>query len=406
MFWHGFRTGLVNVKRRGNGLEEKRFQTAHWCSIADKPGICGGIGMELISIIVPIYNVEEYLEKCIRSALAQTYQNFELILVDDGSGDSSGTICDRYERENPRVRVIHKKNGGLSSARNAGIEAAKGFYLYFLDGDDYIEPQLLCRAVDSMEQEGADLCVFDFDKVSEGGRHSFKWRLTAGVYEIQDEETRLNFLVKDIFGFRLGWEVWSKLYKADIVRKQRISFESEREIFAEDLMFTFCYLLYCRKVTVLGECLYHYVVRKGSLMDSAREYEVMNRLNRLLYRADQELLKRECGFLEEHFYLLYASIMYRHWETMVREEGIKQVRRCIAGFQERSFAEEQMRACLAHQKEICQSCGIFGGRVCCNIFRYALGGNYEQYHCRQKWLDILLHIKNKMSRKDGDGIGG
>jgi len=100
----------------------------------------------LVSVIVPVYNVEEYLGRCVDSILAQTYTNLEVILVDDGAKDSSGAICDEYAARDARVRVIHKENGGLSSARNAGIDAAKGDWLEFVDSDDWIEPD----AVESM----------------------------------------------------------------------------------------------------------------------------------------------------------------------------------------------------------------------------------------------------------------
>ena len=101
--------------------------------------ILKGQKMELISVIVPVYNVESYLEKCIESIQNQSYKSLEIILVNDGSTDSSGDICDKYAAHDKRIKVIHKKNGGLSSARNAGLEVANGDYIAFVDSDDYIE---------------------------------------------------------------------------------------------------------------------------------------------------------------------------------------------------------------------------------------------------------------------------
>ena len=113
----------------------------------------------MISVIVPVYNVESYLARCVDSILTQTYQNLEVILVDDGSKDNSGVICDDYARRDSRVNVIHKENGGLSSARNAGIEAAGGEYLAFVDSDDWIEPDAYERLLSAMQKHAAKLVV-------------------------------------------------------------------------------------------------------------------------------------------------------------------------------------------------------------------------------------------------------
>ena len=114
-----------------------------------------------ISIIVPVYNIEEYLPRCIESILNQTYNNLELILVDDGSKDKSGEICDAYAKKDNRVVVLHKENGGSSSARNAGIAIAKGEYLGFVDSDDYIEPDMYEKMVAVIEKTGCKIETLD-----------------------------------------------------------------------------------------------------------------------------------------------------------------------------------------------------------------------------------------------------
>ena len=109
----------------------------------------------LVSIIVPVYNVKPYLNRCVDSLLGQSYQNMELLLVDDGSTDGSETLCDEYAAQDARVRVLHKKNGGLSDARNAGVDAAKGEYLSFVDGDDWVSPYYIENLYRALEQAGA-----------------------------------------------------------------------------------------------------------------------------------------------------------------------------------------------------------------------------------------------------------
>ncbi|HDV0860284.1 TPA: glycosyltransferase, partial [Enterococcus faecalis] len=124
--------------------------------------------MPKISIIVPVYNVEKYLEKCVRSILAQTFTDFELILVDDGSPDSSGAMCDQFAEQDQRVKVIHKENGGLSDARNAGIEIATGEYLGFVDSDDYIADDMYELLYTNIVKEDADLSICGIYDVYEG----------------------------------------------------------------------------------------------------------------------------------------------------------------------------------------------------------------------------------------------
>ena len=125
----------------------------------------------MVSVIIPVYNVEKYLAECVDSVLAQTYEHYEVILVDDGSTDAGGAMCDAYAQKDPRIRVIHQANGGLSAARNTGLKAARGQYVYFLDSDDYIEKQTLEHLAALAEREKADVVFFDgyvfFDECEE-----------------------------------------------------------------------------------------------------------------------------------------------------------------------------------------------------------------------------------------------
>lgn len=123
--------------------------------------------MIVVSVIVPIYKVEQYLERCVNSIREQTYKNLEIILVDDGSPDGCGEMCDNFAKEDPRIQVIHKKNGGLSDARNVGIKQASGKYLLFVDSDDWIQKDTVMQALQSAEKYNADVVLFDFVSVEE-----------------------------------------------------------------------------------------------------------------------------------------------------------------------------------------------------------------------------------------------
>ena len=131
----------------------------------------------LVSIIIPIYNVENYLEQCIISVVHQTYKNLEIILVNDGSPDNSGKICDDFALMNKRIKVIHKMNGGLSSARNAGIDIAKGEYLGFVDSDDTIEPFMYEKLMTAIKRDWTDLAVCAINYVFENGKKLTKTNL-------------------------------------------------------------------------------------------------------------------------------------------------------------------------------------------------------------------------------------
>ena len=211
----------------------------------------------LISIIVPIYNVEKYLEKCIESILHQTYEKFELILVDDGSPDSCGKICDDYSKNDRRIKVIHKKNGGLSDARNAGIEIAKGEYIGFIDSDDYISPDMYKELLDGCLKNQADIAMCGRYIVSEG-------------YEVLKEEFIIDGLEKysskTAIGKLLLWDscdsaAWDKLYKKSLFE----GIQYPIGVMSEDYDVTSRLFAKANRIIHVGKALYYYVQRNGSI---------------------------------------------------------------------------------------------------------------------------------------------
>lgn len=220
----------------------------------------------LISVIIPVYNVEEYLRECVDSVLCQTYRNFEIILVDDGSTDSSGEICDEYLEKDDRITVIHQKNGGLSAARNSGLSEAEGKYVYFLDSDDYIADNLLETLVEIDEKDNSDIVFFD----------------AVSFADTDDFEVSQNYIRKNKYKTDNGYAVFSAmtqnkeyhsavpllLIKREFLLKSGISFING--ILYEDMVFT--YQLFC-KAAVVSQCtdaLYHRRYRKNSIMTSSK----------------------------------------------------------------------------------------------------------------------------------------
>lgn len=211
--------------------------------------------MKKVSIVIPVYNVQRYLCQCLDSILAQSYQNWEAILVDDGATDDSGAICDRYACSDSRFRVIHKENGGAASAKNAGLDVVSGEYVAFIDSDDYVEPRWLEKLMATAEAEQADLVEFDFDRVypthSEPGN--------------QYQEPIRIFTPREYLGQYLeNWTsslFWTKLIRAELVHK--IRFREERRCI-DDEFFTYKVVSGAARIVRISDVLYHYRQRSSS----------------------------------------------------------------------------------------------------------------------------------------------
>ena len=215
----------------------------------------------LVSIIVPVYNSEKTLGICIDSILKQSYKEFELILLNDGSTDSSGQICDMYANKDIRIRVMHKKNTGVSDTRNQGIAVARGKYLQFVDSDDWITPDATELFVRKAEKYQCDMVIADFYRVI-GGRASKKGAIEQEG--IMDIASYANFMMHKPADFYYG-VLWNKLFKRSIVEKYQLKMDSSIS-WCEDFIFNLEYLRNIHKVYVMKKPVYYYVKTKGSLV--------------------------------------------------------------------------------------------------------------------------------------------
>ncbi len=223
--------------------------------------------MPKISIVIPVYQVEKYLNQCVDSVLGQRFSDFEAILVDDGSPDSCGDICDRYAEQDPRVRVIHQANGGLSAARNAGLAICEGEYVTFLDSDDYLQPDYLAHLFQGVEC-GADISVCSFSREEEG--LSSGGVLSPSEIElIPGKEACLRLAGIDSQNHRLNADeiakyitAWGKLYRRTLFDSLRYPVGRKHE----DEFLTYKLLFAAQKVAVLSEKLYFYRPNAGGIM--------------------------------------------------------------------------------------------------------------------------------------------
>lgn len=255
-------------------------------------------GGYLISIIVPIYNVEKYLKKCIDSILNQTYENFELILVDDGSPDDCGKICDAYAQNDQRIKVIHKKNGGLSDARNAGIEIAKGEYIGFIDSDDYISPDMYKELMRGCLDNQADIAMCGRYVVSEGYEVIKKEFVTDSPKKYSSETAIGKLLLWDT----CDSAAWDKLYRRSLFDEIRYPVG----VMSEDYDVTCRLFAKANQIVHVGKALYYYVQRNGSITKqnfNRRRFETIYQVYNLASFVDStypELNNNMGYFLANH----------------------------------------------------------------------------------------------------------
>ena len=273
-----------------------------------------------ISVIVPVYNMEKYLRRCMESLLRQSFLQREIILVDDGSTDGSGELCDKYAKlEN--ITVIHQANRGLGPARNRGMEQASGKYVVFADADDYFGPELLKNLYEAVSGEEADLGIGGYTAVYPGGRTQ-AFCYTAEKLVLEKEamgKLALNMagsLPKDRLDSKYGRSVCAKIYRRRVIEEYALCFVSERELISEDLVFNLDYLGYAEKAVVIDDVSYFYCTNPGSLSKRPREDRFQEDCR--LYRALEERFSAWCGKTEYQRYLQRFLIIRARFDMMQR----------------------------------------------------------------------------------------
>lgn len=246
----------------------------------------------LISVVVPVYMIERYLGVCIESILNQTYCNLEIILVDDGSKDRCPEICDLYARKDSRVKVIHKRNGGLVLARKAGLGAAAGDYVGYVDGDDWIEPRFYEMLLRAMEDSGSDMVCAGWSRDLFAKTEHFCNSFPVGIYEGETLEGLHRAMISHSSFFRPGIStyVWNKLFKKEILYSPQMSVDDRISI-GEDAAVTYPALLNCKRVCVTNHAAYHYRQREDSMLKQSGLASEDSRKLKCLYRCMMEWSK-------------------------------------------------------------------------------------------------------------------
>ncbi len=258
----------------------------------------------MVSIIVPVHNVEEYLDKCISSIVKQTYKNIEVILIDDGSTDGSGKICDEYAEKDARVRVVHQKNSGVSHTRNSGIDLALGTFIQFIDSDDYVEPDITEKLVSAIGGR-SELAICGYKSIA-AGEHIHICPI-EGIYA--QREFIMHFpelLEKEIVN-----AIWNKLYAADTIRENNLCFLEDISL-GEDLLFNLEYIKNCSYISLIKTPLYYY--------ENTNDSSLTLRFKKDLYNNQRMLFERLREFLKENN--IYTEDSREYLETLYTDRMI------------------------------------------------------------------------------------
>ena len=272
----------------------------------------------LVSLIIPVYKVEAYLERCVRSVLAQTYQNLEIILVDDGSPDRCGEICDRFAQEDPRVKVFHKANGGVSSARNYGVAYSRGAFVSFIDADDYVAPNYVEYLFDLLMKSHADISCCCMDQTTEN-TSTYGTNLSIPSEQLLTGKEACRALFGNLYDVLVT--AAGNLYKREIAQKYPFPVGRKHEDEA-----TTCKFYYAAdRVAVGNQCLYAYYQNPGSFMHAKKHCFNEDYIWALRHRAEffgeqnePELAKAAWNMLVQH--CLYESVHYHgRYDSVLKE---------------------------------------------------------------------------------------
>ncbi len=280
------------------------------------------------SLIVPVYNVEKYLKKCIDSILDQSFKDFEVLLIDDGSIDQSGALCEDYAGKDNRIKVIHQENRGLSGARNTGLEHASGEWIIFIDSDDWVSTDYLEVVNKTINRSKADVYCINSVKVSEDEKSELEkliFFVESDVFRIDNENERFDFYEKKLMQYKFGWEAWSRVFKRDIIEKYHLRFVPTKEVFAEDYLFTLIYFLHVKKIGCICNCFYYYRQRSDSLLGTKNLETVLKRivnLNDIFYK---ELIHLRNRNFKNNYWKLYFHLLNYHIQYMFKEVSKEEI---------------------------------------------------------------------------------
>lgn len=280
----------------------------------------------LISVLVPIYKIDRYLGICIESLLNQTYKNLEIILVDDCSPDRCPEICDLYASKDSRIKVIHKSNGGLVSARKAGLQAATGNYIGYVDGDDWVGPGFYHALYSSIKESDADIAIAGFSRDLFSSTKNILNAIPSGIYEGEPLDNIKKRMISDGTFYRHGITtyLWNKLFKREVIEQHQMAMD-ERITIGEDAATTYPAIMASKKIVITDNCAYHYRQREDSMLKTATNHD--NEYLKVMYLHDymKESLKEwseQYDLMRQTENLILSTFIIRSGGTLKDDGGL------------------------------------------------------------------------------------
>lgn len=253
--------------------------------------------MPKVSVIIPVYNVEKYIDRCMKSVLEQSLSDIEIILINDGSTDNCPTICDDYAKKDSRIKVIHKKNQGLGFARNSGLDIATGKYIAFLDSDDYVDINTYQRVYEELESSQAQMCIFSYIDKKDSGEEIKQIIPIGNTTLIKKDILSVGLLgmigsepeyFNDTY---IGMSVWKCVYSREVIEKHKIRFKCEKEFISEDIIFQILLMPHINRVITLEDTLYYYCENATSMSLTKKYSEDKFERYKTLYLKELDMLE-------------------------------------------------------------------------------------------------------------------
>ena len=347
-----------------------------------------------VSIIVPVYNVEKYLERCINSLKNQSLEDIEIILVDDSSSDSSPQICDKAAAEDVRIKVIHKVNEGAGMARNAALLVATGEYIGFVDSDDFVEPEMFQVLYDKAKKYSSDLVMsgvlfVDGNMFSEEGECIRKIYFDRDThFETDDELKKLRMgivgaLPEDADDSKYGMSIWKNLFRHDVIKQNKLVFQSEREKLSEDALFMIDYISCIKKATGINESFYNYCRNGESISKSYKK----DRFEKSLVFVD-EVEKRFKKDIKPEEYQIY---IYRFWQAMCRVLCSQEIMYATDNNMNFSGLKNRLKAVCTHPLTVRALKSYPIGKLPAKQRVFAYGVKYKLYFL----LKVLVGLRSR-----------
>lgn len=355
----------------------------------------------MVSIIVPVYKVECYLRACVDSILEQTYRELQVILVDDGSPDNCGVICDEYAAKDNRVLVLHKENGGVSAARNLGLQYVAGEYVTFCDSDDLYQPDWIEKLVQTMEDSGADVVLGNYRKILETGEHIGVSKHEIGVVDLRVPEERIRYCFDKLLTEKHAWEIWDRLFKAEIIKKHNLRFCESCDNYAEDLGFVLSYSVFVERVTSIDTAGYVYRIRPGSMMQSSVDKPKLNAVNEvfLLFESVcRDVFSKELA--EDMLPVFHFLIMRAQYIAVIKFGEYDRMKDAVAQIRRKEEWEMWARSLQTKKTILISLFGKYNAERILLLNHFCIHRNGFWYRIERR---LFYMLKNRMEDCYGSG---